>query len=161
MVSQEQPTLTELREQHRQAGIERALAAGDHELAEFYRIVEFDDEVTPEEAEEIERAFEAADRQTEWEAPGAFLKEWEEEDPEFVRLLDRLDERFPGWPALMSRLPEEHPSDLALLRKIDKHEPEGGEFLRGIHAEMRAPLAGGRMNSSGGAPWSRNPTSRN
>ena len=139
MVSQEQPTLAELREQYRRAGVERALAAGDHKLAEFYRTAEFDDEVTPEEAAEIDRAFEAADKQTEWEAPDTFLKEWEEEDPEFVRLLDRMDERFPGWPALMSRLPEEHPADLALLREIDKREPAGASFLREIHAEMRAP----------------------
>lgn len=139
MVSQEKLTPTELREQYRQAGVERALAAGDRQLAAFYRIAEFDDEVTLEEAAEIDRAFDAADQQTEWEAPDTFLKEWQEEDPEFVRLLERMDERFPGWPALMSRLPEEHPADLKLLREIDKHEPDGANFLREIHAEMRAP----------------------
>ena len=139
MVSQEQPTLAELREQYRQAGVERALAAGDHKLAEFYRIAEFDDEVTPEEAAEIERAFEAARNQTEWEEPDAFLKEWREEDPEFVDMLDRLDEQFPDWSKLMFRLPEDHPEDFAVLRALECHEPEAAKFLCGIHADLRLP----------------------
>ena len=122
----------------RKRDIERALAAGNHELADYLRIVEYE-EVSPEERVEIERTAEAARNQTEWEEPDAFLKEWREEEPEFVAMLERCDEQFPGWSKLMFRLPEDHPEDFAVLRALERHEPEAAKFLCGIHAELRLP----------------------
>ena len=135
---QQELTFEERVEIQRKRDIERALAAGNPELAEFLRTVEYE-EVSPEERVEIERALEAARNQTEWEEPDTFLKEWREEDPEFVDMLDRVDERFPGWGALCYRLPDDHPEDLEMLRLLDQHEPKAAEFVRGIHEELRLP----------------------
>ena len=135
---QQELTFEQRVEIQRKRDIERALADGDPELAEFLRIVEYE-EVSPEERIEIDRALEAARNQTEWEEPDTFLKEWREEDPEFVDMLDRVDERFPGWGKIKYRLPEDHPEDLELLRLLDEHEPKAAEFVRGIHAELRLP----------------------
>ena len=145
MVSQSERTETELTveqrdELERQRLVERALARGDHKMAEFYRTVEFEDP-TPEEAEAIAQYFE---RQKNGAKPPEaitfeeFMAEWREEDPEFVALLERCDTRFPGWGALKYRLPEDHPADFELLRTLDEHEPEAAEFLRGIHDELRS-----------------------
>ena len=135
---QQELTFEERVEIQRERDIERALAAGNPELAESLRTVEYE-EVSPEERVEIERALEAARNQTEWEEPDAFLKEWREEDPEFVDMLDRVDERFPGWSKLMFRLPEDHPEDFAVLRALELHEPEAAKFLCSIHADLRLP----------------------
>ena len=147
MVSQSERTEAELTveqrdELERQRLVERALARGDHKMAEFYRTVEFEDP-TPEEAEAIAQYFE---RQKNGAKPPKamtleeYMAEWREEDPEFVALLERCDTRFPGWGALKYRLPEDHPADFELLRTLDEHEPEASEFLRGIHDELRDEL---------------------
>ncbi len=147
MVSQSERTEAELTieerdELERQRLVERALARGDHEMAEIYRTVEFDDP-TPEEEDAIARYFE---RQKNGALPPKamtleeYMAEWREEDPEFVALLERCDARFPGWDDLMYRLPEDHPVDFELLRTLDEHEPEASEFLRGIHDELRDEL---------------------
>ena len=136
---QQELTFEQRVEIQRVRDIERALADGDPELAEFLRIVEYE-EVSPEERIEIDRALEAARNQTEWEEPDTFLKEWREEDPEFVDMLDRLDEQFPDWSQLMFRLPEDHPEDFVVLRALESREPEAAKFLCGIHAELRFDL---------------------
>ena len=135
---QQELTFEQRVEIQRARDIERALADGDPELAEFLRIVEYE-EVSPEERIEIDRALEAARNQTEWEEPDTFLKEWREEDPEFVDMLDRVDERFPGWGKIKYRLPEDHPEDLELLRLLEEREPKAAEFVREIHADLRLP----------------------
>ena len=145
MVSQGERTEAELTveerdELERQRLVARALERGDHEMAEYYRAVEFEDP-TPEEAEAIARYFE---RQKNGAKPpetitfDEFMEEWREEDPEFVALLERCDARFPGWGDLKYRLPEDHPADFELLRTLDQHEPEAAEFLRDIHEELRS-----------------------
>ena len=133
-------TVEERDELERQRLVSAALARGDHEMAEFYRTVEFEDP-TPEEAEAIERYL--RDQANGVKSPEPitfeeFMAEWREEDPEFVAMLERCDERFPGWGDLMYRLPEEHPADFDMLRTLDKHEPEASDFLRGIHDELRS-----------------------
>ena len=133
---QQELTFEERVEIQRKRDIERALADGDPELAELLRTVEYE-EVSPEERVEIERALEAARNQTEWEEPDTFLKEWREEEPEFVAMLDRVDERFPGWWKLQFRLPEDHPEDLELLRLLEAHEPEAAALIRRDHEELR------------------------
>jgi len=140
MVVQKEPIREESRELDRRSKIARALAAGDPELAELYRTIPYDDETTPEEdAEDARLALEAEAGTTDWEEPGTFLKEWREEEPEFVAMLERVDERFPGWPQIKYRLPEDHPEDLALLLQLDEHEPEAAQFVRRIHDELRQP----------------------
>lgn len=146
MVSQSERTEAELTieerdELERQRLVERALARGDHEMAEIYRTVEFDDP-TPEEEDAIARYFERQKNGAKPPNPMTleeYMAEWREEDPEFVALLERCDARFPGWDDLMYRLPEDHPADFELLRTLDEHEPEASEFLRGIHDELRSP----------------------
>ena len=135
---QRELTFEERVEIQRKRDIERALADGDPDLAEVLRTVEYE-EVSPEERVEIERALEAARNQTEWEEPDAFLKEWREEDPEFVDMLDRVDERFPGWWKLQFRLPEDHPEDLKMLRLLEEHEPEAAALIHQDHEELRQP----------------------
>ena len=147
MASQSEQTEAELTveerdELERQRLVERALARGDHEMAEFYRTVEFDDP-TPKEAEAIAQYFERQKNGAKPPKPMTleeYMAEWREEDPEFVALLERCDARFPGWGDLMYRLPEDHPADFELLRTLDEHEPEASEFLRGIHDELRDEL---------------------
>ena len=145
MVSQSERTEAEVTveerdELERQRLVARALERGDHEMAEYYRTAEFEDP-TPEEAEAIARYFE---RQKNGAKPPKaltleeYMAEWREEDPEFVALMERCDERFPGWDDLMDRLPEGHPADFEMLRALDEHEPEAAEFLRGIHDELRS-----------------------
>ena len=133
-------TVEERDELERQRLVAAALARGDREMAEFYRTVEFEDP-TPEEAEAIERYLKAQANGATSPEPVTleeFMAEWREEDPEFVAMLERCDERFPGWGDLMYRLPEEHPADFDMLRTLDKHEPEASDFLRGIHDELRS-----------------------
>ena len=138
MVSQEQEQTFEQRiEAQRKRDIERALAQGETELAKFLETVEYDDP-TPDEVEAIERYFEDVAKGVKLEEPDTFLKEWREEEPEFVAMLERTDERFPGWWDLMFRLPEDHPADFDMLRTLDQHEPEASEFLREIHDELRS-----------------------
>ena len=138
MVSQEQELTFEQRiEAQRKRDIERALAQGETELAEFLETVEYDDP-TPDEVEAIERYFEDVAKGVKLEEPDTFLKEWREEEPEFVAMLERTDERFPGWWDLMFRLPEDHPADFDMLRTLDQYEPEASEFLREIHDELRS-----------------------
>ena len=136
MVSQEQ-TFEQRIEAQRKRDIERALAQGETELAKFLETVEYDDP-TPDEVEAIERYFEDVAKGVKLEEPDTFLKEWREEEPEFVAMLERTDERFPGWWDLMFRLPEDHPADFDMLRTLDQHEPEASEFLREIHDELRS-----------------------
>ena len=137
MVSQEQELTFEQRvEAQRKRDIERALAASDLKLAKVLETVEYE-EVSPEERVEIDRALEAARNQTEWEEPNAFLKEWREEEPEFVAMLERTDERFPGWSKMCYRLPEDHPEDVEMLRRIEQDEPEAAAFIRSFHDDLR------------------------
>ena len=137
MVSQEQELTFEQRvEAQRKRDIERALAQGETEFAKVLETVEYE-EVSPEERVEIDRALEAARNQTEWEEPNAFLKEWREEEPEFVAMLERTDERFPGWSKMCYRLPEDHPEDVELLRRIEQDEPEAAAFIRSFHDDLR------------------------
>ena len=145
MVSQSERTEAELTveerdELERQRLVTRALERGDHEMAEYYRTAEFEDP-TPEEAEAIARYFESLKNGAKPTNPMTleeYMAEWREEDPEFVALMERCDERFPGWDDLMDRLPEDHPADFEMLRALDEHEPEAAEFLRGIHDELRS-----------------------
>ena len=138
MVSQRQETSAfEARiEAQRKRDIERALAAGNPEMAEFLKTVEYV-QPTPEDVEVIERYFEDVKNGVQFEAPDTYLEEWRAEEPEFVAMLERCDERFPGWWAIKYRLPEEHPEDLKMLRLLDEHEPEAAAFVREIHDELR------------------------
>ena len=137
---QQELTFEERVEIQRKRDIERALAAGNPELAEFLRTVEYE-EVSPEEREELSLLLERVRRQPapEPQSLDEFMDEWRAEDPEFVAMLDRCDEQFPGWSKLMFRLPEDHPGDFKMLRNLDRHEPEASEFLRGIHDDLRSP----------------------
>ena len=136
---QQELTFEQRVEVQRKRDIERALADGDPELAEFLRIVEYE-EVSPEEREELNLLLERVRRQPapEPQSLHEFMDEWRAEDPEFVAMLDRCDERFPGWGDLLYRLPEDHPDDFKMLRKLDQNEPEASRFLRGIHDDLRS-----------------------
>ena len=138
MVSQRQetPTFEEHVETQRKRDIERALAAGNLEMAEFLKTVEYV-EATPEDVEVIERYLEDVKNGVQFEAPDTYLEEWRAEEPEFVALLERCDERFPGWWTIKYRLPEDHPEDLEMLRLLEEHEPEAAAFVREIHDELR------------------------
>ena len=138
MVSQQQDTAAfEARiEVQRKRDIERALAAGDLEMAEFLKTVEYV-EATPEDVAVIERYLEDVKKGVQFEAPDTYLEEWRAEEPEFVAMLERCDERFPGWWTIKYRLPEDHPEDLEMLRLLEEHEPEAAAFVREIHDELR------------------------
>ena len=134
--TEEHLTLEQRDEAQRKRDIERALAQGETELAKFLETVEYDDP-TPDEVEAIERYFEDVAKGVKLEEPGTFLKEWREEEPEFVAMLERTDERFPGWFKLCYRLPEDHPEDVELLRRIEQDEPEAAAFIRSFHDDLR------------------------
>ena len=138
MVSQRQETSAfEARiEAQRKRDIERALAAGNPEMAEFLKTVEYV-EPTPEDVEVIEQYFEDVKNGVQFEAPDTYLEEWRAEEPEFVAMLERCDERFPGWWTIKYRLPEDHPEDLKMLLLLEEHEPEAAAFVREIHDELR------------------------
>ena len=138
MVSQWQDTAAfEARiEVQRKRDIERALAAGNLEMAEFLKTVEYV-EATPEDVAVIERYLEDVKNGVQFEAPDTYLEEWRAEEPEFVAMLERCDERFPGWWTIKYRLPEDHPEDLEMLRLLEEHEPEAAAFVREIHDELR------------------------
>ena len=138
MVSQEQQLTFEQRiEAQRKRDIERALAQGETELAKFLETVEYDDP-TPDEVVAIERYLEDVAKGVKWEEPDTLLDEWRKEEPEFVAMLDRLDEQFPGWWEIKYRLPEDRPKDLETLRLLDEHEPAVAAFVREIHDELRS-----------------------
>ena len=138
MVSQQRatPAFEARIEAQRKRDIKRALAAGDLEMAEFLKIVEYV-EATPEDVAVIERYLEDVKNGVQFEAPDTFLEEWRAEEPEFVAMLDRLDERFPGWSKLQFRLPEDHPEDLKMLRLLEKYEPEAAAMIREDHEALR------------------------
>ena len=140
MVSQQRatPAFEARIEAQRKRDIERALAAGDLEMAEFLKTVEYV-EATPEDVAVIERYLEDVKNGVQFEAPDTFLEEWRAEEPEFVAMLDRLDERFPGWSKLQFRLPEDHPEDLKMLRLLEKYEPEAAAMIREDHEALRRP----------------------
>ena len=135
--TEEHLTIEQRDEAQRKRDIERALAAGDLKLAKFLETVEYVDP-TPDEVEAIERYFEDKAKGVKLEEPDTFLKEWREEEPEFVAMLERTDERFPGWWEIKYRLPEDHPKDLETLRLLDEHEPAAAAFVREIHDELRS-----------------------
>ena len=138
MVSQqrETPTFEARIEAQRKRDIERALAAGNLEMAEFLKTVEYV-QPTPEDVEVIERYLDDVKNGVQFEAPDTYLEEWRAEEPEFVAMLERCDERFPGWWTIKYRLPEDHPEDLEMLRLLEEHEPEAAAFVREIHDELR------------------------
>ena len=138
MVSQqrETPTFEARIEAQRKRDIERALAAGNLEMAEFLKTVEYV-EPTPEDVEVIERYLDDVKNGVQFEEPDTYLEEWRAEEPEFVAMLDRLDERFPGWSKLQFRLPEDHPEDLEMLRLLEEHEPEAAAMIREDHEALR------------------------
>lgn len=138
MVSQRQDELAfeERTEAQRARDIARAVAAGNLEMAEFLKTVEYVD-ATPEDVEVIERYLKAVKNGAQFEAPDTLMKEWRAEEPEFVAMLERCDERFPGWWELQFRLPEDHPADLEMLRLLEEHEPEAATMIREDHEELR------------------------
>ena len=138
MVSQqrETPAFEARIEAQRKRDIERALAAGNLEMAEFLKTVEYV-QPTPEDIEVIERYLEDVKNGVPFEEPDTYLEEWRAEEPEFVAMLDRLDERFPGWSKLQFRLPEDHPGDLEMLRLLEEHEPEAAAMIREDHEALR------------------------
>ena len=138
MVSQRQEDLAfgERIEAQRKRDIERAVVAGNLEMAEFLKTVEYA-EATPDEVEVIERYLRDVKNGAQFEAPDTFMEEWRAEEPEFVAMLERCDERFPGWWTIKHRLPEDHPGDLEMLRLLEEHEPEAAAFVREIHDELR------------------------
>ena len=92
-------TREQRREVNRQKQIERALAAGDLELAEMYRLAEYDDESTPEEDAEdarISKERAAKGKWIEYDFDN-FDAEWAAMYPEDARLFKALDEAFPDW----------------------------------------------------------------
>ncbi len=140
MVSQqrETPAFEARIEAQRKRDIERALAADNLEMAEFLKTVEYV-QPTPEDVEVIERYLDDVKNGVQFEAPDTYLEEWRAEEPEFVAMLDRLDERFPGWSKLQFRLPEDHPEDLEMLRLLEEHEPEAAAMIREDHEALRRP----------------------
>ena len=126
MVTEDAMTREQLREIDRQQRIDLALAAGNHELAEWIRTdMEYDDDSTPEEDAEDARisaeriaegkfiSFEEAERQMDEEFP---------EDAEFFR---RLDAEFPDWETYY---------------KVGSDTPEGAKFFRRLKAEFPEAL---------------------
>ena len=138
MVSQRQETAAfdARTEAQRKRDIERALAAGNLETAEFLKTVEYV-EAMPEDVAVIELYLEDVKNGVQFEAPDTFMEEWRAEEPEFVAMLERCDARFPGWWTIKYRLPEDHPEDLEMLRLLEEHEPEAAAFVREIHDELR------------------------
>ena len=138
MVSQqrETPTFEARIEAQRKRDIERALAAGNLEMAEFLKTVEYV-EAAPEDVEVIERYLDDVKNGVQFEEPDTYLEEWRAEEPEFVAMLERCDERFPGWSKLQFRLPEDHPEDLETLRLLEEHEPEAAAMIREDHEALR------------------------
>ena len=138
MVSQRQEDLAseERIAVQRERDIEQAVVAGNLEMAEFLKTVEYV-EAAPEEVEVIERYLKDVKNGVQFEAPDTFMAEWRAEEPEFVAMLERCDERFPGWWTIKYRLPEDHPEDLEMLRLLEEHEPEAAAFVREIHDELR------------------------
>ena len=138
MVSQRQDELAleERIEAQRTRDIERAVVAGNVEMAEFLKTVEYV-EATPEDVEVIERYLKDVKNGVQFEEPDTFMAEWRAEEPEFVAMLERCDERFPGWWELQFRLPEDHPEDLEMLRLLEEHEPDAAAMIRKDHEELR------------------------
>ena len=127
MVTETPLTRKERQEIDRQQRVERALAAGDHEFAEWIRTeMQYDDESTPEEDAEDARI--SAERLAE----GKFitLEEIEQRDakenPEEAAFFRRLDEEFPGWEFYLGKAPS--------------HSAESAEFYRRLGAEFQEAL---------------------
>ena len=122
MVAEDQMTREQLREIDRQQRIDRALAAGNHEFAEWIRTMEYDDDSTPEEDAEDARI--SAERV----ARGKFttleeIEQWDaENDPEEAAFFRRLDKEFPGWEFYLGKAPS--------------HSPESEEFYRRLRVEF-------------------------
>ena len=134
-------TREQRREVNRQKQIERALAAGDLELAEMYRLAEYDDESTPEEDAEdarISKERAANGKWIEYDFDN-FDAEWEAMYPEDARLFKALDEAFPDWEAHIERLPEEYPEEVEYLRQLDERLPAAAKMFREHHDDLRLP----------------------
>ena len=125
MVTEDKMTREQLREIDRQQRIEQALAAGDHEFAEWIRTeMEYDDEWTLEEIAEEARI--AAERIAE----GKFIsleeaeRQMDEEFPEDAEFFRRLDEEFPDWEQHVYDIPPDSPEGIAFLRRITAEFPD-------------------------------------
>ena len=125
MVSEDKMTREQLREIDRQQRIEQALAAGDHEFAEWIRTkMEYDDEWTLEEIAEEARI--AAERL----ANGKFvtleeIEQWDaENDPELTEFFRRLDEEFPNWEQHVYDIPPDSLEGIAFLRRVIAEFPD-------------------------------------
>ena len=107
-------------------------------MAKFLETVEYDDP-TPDEVEAIERYIEDVAKGVKWEEPNTLLDEWRKEEPEFVAMLDRLDERFPRLVGDFSTACRRiTPRISRTLRLLDEHEPAVAAFVREIHDELRS-----------------------
>ena len=125
MVTEDKLTREQLREIDRQQRIKQALAAGDHESAEWIRTeMEYDDDSTPEEDAEDARI--SAERIAE----GKFIseEEWDrqmdDEFPEDAEFFRRLDEEFTGWERYMYRIPLDSPESVAFFDRLRAEFPE-------------------------------------
>ena len=134
MVTEDKLTREQLREIDRQQRIEQALAAGDHEFAEWIRTeMEYDDEWTLEEIAEEARI--AAERIAE----GKFVeleeleRRMDEQFPEEAKLFHRLDNDYPDWLDYLHAIPPDSAKGIEFLGRLDREFPEAAELIRSFH----------------------------
>ena len=122
MVAEDQMTREQLREIDRQQRIDRALAAGNHEFAEWIRTMEYDDDSTPEEDAEDARISAERVARGKFTTLEEFERQMDEEFPEDAEFFRRLDEEFAGWEFYLGKAPS--------------HSPESEEFYRRLRVEF-------------------------
>ena len=134
MVTEDKLTREQLREIDRQQRIEQALAAGDHEFAEWIRTeMEYDDEWTLEEIAEEARI--AAERIAE----GKFVeleeleRRMDEQFPEEAKLFHRLDNDYPDWLDYLHAIPPDSAKGIEFLGRLDREFPEAADLIRSFH----------------------------
>ena len=138
MVAEAELTREERRALTRERLVVRALARGDHEMADVYRQMEFDDESTPEEdADDARVSAERRARITDWDTQREFNEELDELYADEDRLLSQLDEAFPHWETHIERLPEKYPEEVEYLRRIEQQLPNAAKILRDYREELR------------------------
>ena len=124
MVAEDQMTREQLREIDRQQRIDRALAAGNHEFAEWIRTMEYDDDSTPEEDAEDARISAERVARGKFTTLEEFERQMDEEFPEDAEFFRRLDEEFVGWEQYVYDIPPDSPESIAFFRRLRAEFPD-------------------------------------
>ena len=124
MVAEDQMTREQLREIDRQQRIDRALAAGNHEFAEWIRTMEYDDDSTPEEDAEDARISAERVAQGKFTTLEEFERQMDEEFPEDAEFFRRLDEEFAGWEQYVYDIPPDSSEGIAFFRRLRAEFPD-------------------------------------